>query len=294
MSSLTETAPAVQTPPLEVPQRLPLRSDGTRLMTLSASSLRLFWKCPERWRRRYLLRERESQGGAMVVGKSVGAAITAHFAAQIAGQKLSLSEADDLVVAEFEESAAQPLTDFGSDEPAGLREQGREALRAYLAELAPQVRPRAVERRFELRFEEAEWSLTGYLDVEDERDEVIDTKVKAKHVSKADALGDPQATMYLLARRLEGRESSRFSFHSIRRGVVKSGSRCLVVPALREVAALGAFEARVAATARQIDACAESGEWPLSSPDGWWCSSGMCRFWADCPGGAGAPELLAA
>ncbi len=286
MTSQTATADAVETPMPEVPRLLPLRCDGSRLMSLSASSLRLFWKCPERWRRRYLLRQREPQGGAMVVGKSVGAAITAHFAAQIAGEGLSLTEADDLVVAEFDESAGKPLTDFGSDEPDTLREQGREALRAYLEELAPQVRPRAVERKFELRFDGGvEWSVIGYLDVEDESGEVIDTKVRAKHVSAIDAGSDPQATLYLLARRLEGRKEGRFSFHSIRRGAVRSGPRCLVVPAERGARALHAFEGRVAATARQIAACAESGDWPLSSPDAWWCSAGMCLHWEGCPGG---------
>ena len=77
MSTQATTASAVDTLVPEVPRLLPLRCDGTRLMTLSASSLRLFWKCPERWRRRYLDKVPEPQGGAMVVGKSVGAAITA-------------------------------------------------------------------------------------------------------------------------------------------------------------------------------------------------------------------------
>src|SRR3712207_2703949 len=125
--------------PLTVPVRLPLRSDGTRLTTLSASSLRLFWKCPERFRRRYLLREREPQRGPMVLGKAVGAAATTPFSARIAGEPLTLSEADDLVVAEFDEKAAQPLTNFGQDDPGELREQARTALRAYLTDLAPSV-----------------------------------------------------------------------------------------------------------------------------------------------------------
>jgi hypothetical protein len=37
---------------LPVPARLPLRSDDTRLMTMSISSMALLWRCPERWRRR--------------------------------------------------------------------------------------------------------------------------------------------------------------------------------------------------------------------------------------------------
>jgi RecB family exonuclease len=273
----------------EVPVRLPLRNDGTRLMYLSVSSLALFWRCPERWRRRYLERQPEPQTGAMVVGKAVGATIAAHFTAQMAGEALSATEVDDLCAAEFDERAAQPLTDFGHDDPAELRDQAREALRAYLTELAPSVRPVSVERRFELRFDAAEWSILGYLDVEDASGDTIDVKVGAKHVSKARAERDPQPRVYALARRAEGRREGRFLFHSVRRGAIRSGERCLVVPARRGDAQLAAMETRIAQTARQIARCGDTGEWPLSTPDGWWCAPDQCRFWRRCPGGGGRP-----
>jgi hypothetical protein len=272
---------------LEVPKRLPLRSDGTRLVTLSASSLALFWRCPERWRRRYIEREREPQTGAMIIGASVGATVAAYFGARMRGEGLSAEDADDLCGAEFDERALQPQTDLGEDDPTLLREHSREALRAYLAELAPSVTPVSVERRFELRFDGAEWSLIGYLDIEDESGDTIDVKVGAKHVTEARARRDPQATLYQIARGAEGQADGRFLFHSVRRGAIRSGERCLVVPAERSPARLGAMEARIAQTARQIQRCAESGDWPLSSPDGWWCAPGQCRHWAHCPGGAG-------
>jgi hypothetical protein len=225
----------------------------------------------------------------MLVGKAVGATITAHFAARMAGEALSGSEADDLCAAEFDERAAQSLTDFGQEDPGDLREQAREALRAYLRELAPTVRPVSVERRFELRFEGAEWSIVGYLDVEDESGDTIDVKIGAKHVWDARADVDPQPTVYALARGAEGRPDGGFLFHSLRRGPIRSGGRCLVVPALRGAAQLAAMEARIAQTARQIGGCAETGDWPLSTPDGWWCAPGQCRFWSGCLGGVVRP-----
>jgi hypothetical protein len=275
---------AVEDGGLLVPRRLPLRANGTPLETLSVSSLALFWRCPERWRRRHLAGEREPQSGAMIVGKAVGAAITQHYAAQVAGQSLSASDADDICGAEFDESALRPGTEFGEDDPAELRGHGREALRAYLTEIAPRVRPVSVERKVELRFEGAEWAFSGYLDVEDECGTVIDVKVGKKHVTDAAAKRSPQATGYLLARATEGRPAERFEFHSIRRGAVR-GERCLVVPTTRGEGQLRALEARIAQTARQIVGCAESGEWALSSPDGWWCSKRMCAFWDSCEGG---------
>jgi hypothetical protein len=274
---------------LVVPRRLPLRSDDTRLMQLSVSSLALFWRCPERWRRRYLEREREPQTGPMLVGKAVGATVGAYFAARMAGEDLSAADADDLCRAEFDERLGQAGTELAGDEPDELREQSREALRAYLTELAPGVRPVSVERRFELRFEGAEWSLVGYLDVEDASGDTIDVKVGAKHVSELRAERDPQPTAYELARRAEGQPEGSFVFHSVRRGPIRSGERCLVVPARRSAKRLAAMEARIAQTAREIARCAESEDWPLSTPDGWWCAPGQCRFWSSCPGGGVRP-----
>ncbi len=107
---------------------------------LSHSSLSLLWRCPERWRRRYVLRERESVGGRAVIGKAVGAALTARFAAQIAGHSLSLTDADDLYLAEFDDAA--PAAFFKDKEPpAVLRRQGRQVLVAYLSRVAPTLRP---------------------------------------------------------------------------------------------------------------------------------------------------------
>jgi|SRR5215218_4585919 len=180
----------------------------------------------------------------------------------------------------------QSLTDFGQDDPDDLREQSREALRGYLEQLAPSVRPVSAERRFELRFDGAEWSIVGYLDIEDQSGDTVDVKIGAKHVSEARAERDPQPTVYGLACRTEGRPAGRFLFHSIRRGPIRSGERCLVVPAPRSAAQLVAMESRIAQTARQIARCVETGDWPLSSPDGWWCAPGQCRHWRDCPAGS--------
>jgi hypothetical protein len=115
---------------------------------------------------------------------------------------------------------------------------------------------------------------------------VIDVKLGAKHVTKARADRDPQAGSYLLARLAEGRPAPRFCVHSIRRGPVRSGERCLAVATERSRAQLAALEARIAQTARQIARCVESGDWPLSTPDGWWCAPGQCSFWASCPAGS--------
>jgi len=236
-----------------VPAHLPVSQ-------LSHSSLSLLWRCPERWRRRYVLRERESVGGRAVIGKAVGAALTARFAAQIAGHSLSLTDADDLYLAEFDDAA--PAAFFKDKEPpAVLRRQGRQVLVAYLSRVAPTLRPLSVERKVELRFDGAQWSFVGYLDVEDASGEVIDLKVKARHLSQAEADHSAQASAYLLARSLEGRPARRFAFHSLRRGAKRADIQ--VVATERSQGQLEAFERRLAQTARAIARCVETGAWAM-------------------------------
>ena len=204
----------------------------------------------------------EPSGGAALVGKALGAALTAYFAARIAGQALSLRDADDIYLAEFDDGT--PTAFFKLNEPAAeLRRQGRQALVAYLHRVAPSLRPTAVERRVELRFGGAvEWSVIGYLDVE-EPDTVIDVKLRGRHVSQAEADHSAQASLYLLARLLEHRPARRFAFHSIRRGA--KGVDIAIVATERSSGQLEAFERRIAQTAREIARCAETGDWPYTA-----------------------------
>jgi hypothetical protein len=271
-------------PSLLVPRLLPERHDGSRLRTLSVSSLKLLERCPERFRRRYLCGEREPASGAMLVGRAVGQAVTAYYAAGIEhGKRLSESEADDVLSDGFEEGAVG--TEFADDDPDELREAARSALRAYLRTLAPTTAVVSVERRIELRFEGTEWSFLCYLDMEDEAGDVLDLKVGGRHVTQARAERDLQASAYLAGRRAEGRPARRFRFQSVTTREPRSGPQALELETRRSDGELSLFERRLARAARLIGRYAESGDWPLSSPEGWWCSETMCAFWSGCEGG---------
>jgi RecB family exonuclease len=275
---------------LLVPRLLPERHDGTRLRSLSVSSMKLLERCPERFRRRYLCGEHEPTNGPMLVGRAVGQAVTAYYAAQIEdGTRLAESDADDVLLAGFDEGAA--ATDFGDDEPGELTERARSALRAYLNLLAPSTKAATLERRVETGFEGAEWSFLCYLDIEDEQGDVIDLKVGKAHVTQQKADRDMQASAYLLARLAEGRPARRFRFHSVVTKEPRAAPQALEVETERSRGQLALFERRIARAARLIERYSNGGDWPLSSPEGWWCSASMCAFWENCEGGGrGYPE----
>ena len=64
---------------IEVPRRLPVRYDGQPMRHLSNSSYTLFLACPDAWRRRYLLGEKEPPSGAMFLGSRVDETLTQYY-----------------------------------------------------------------------------------------------------------------------------------------------------------------------------------------------------------------------
>src|SRR3954454_1590111 len=96
-----------------------------------------------------------------------------------------------------------------------------DALAIILSELVPQLgRPVAVQRRLEFALAPGlEWTIQCHLDLEtlpDTDDDtvlptVVDHKVKGTPVSQAKADRDPQASLYLAGRWLEGHPAHEFA-----------------------------------------------------------------------------------
>lgn len=271
-----ETIEAVAESGLVVPRVLPVKH-------LSASSMGLFWKCAEAWRRRYILKIPLPPNANMLAGRAVGDALAAYYSSKIAGETLSGSEVDDLCVIGFDRGAEE--VSFDKEPAETMREHCRSGVAEYLELLAPEVRPASVERKIEMAFPGAEWRVVGYLDIEDEGGEVIDVKFKKDAVKQADADQDPQATLYLAGRRAEGKPAPRFLFHGGLRKPPKTAPRWQAVATERSERQLDAFEARIAQTARAIARCVETGDWSYATPAGWWCSESFCEHHSSCAGG---------
>ncbi|MGI8726630.1 MAG: PD-(D/E)XK nuclease family protein [Solirubrobacterales bacterium] len=263
---------------LAVPLELPVRS-------LSAGSIARFERCQSQWQAHYLLGRRDPPNLKMAAGSAIGNTLAALFAARIAGEgEISPVDADDRLAAEWEfEAGACAGVEAGEVDEVG--EGLRAPLRAYLEQVAPEIRPAAVEREVRFGFSGASWSVVGYLDLETEAGECIDYKCSTKHLAPARALTDIQPTTYLLAKTLEGAEAPSFAYHSLRRGRVRDESdRIRRVPAERTTTQIEGMGLRIASVARQIARAATTDEWAYST-QGWWCGEGMCANWERCPAG---------
>lgn len=272
---------------LEVPVTLP-----AGLTTLSASSILRFERCRESFLRNYVKREREIPNIRMAMGTAVSNSVTSHLVERRDSKDPSVASFVERAVAELESELRGALC------TAKERRTGKEAVttgvEAYAAEIIPRLDEAkieivAVEREIRFRFPETEWSVVGYIDIET-NGPIADIKFGKKHKSEAEADFGLQASLYMLGRFLEGTDpSAGFVFHSGRTTKPKDGERWRIIPddapSARTEVQLENLMARIAAAAREIVQCAETGDWGYST-EGWWCGKTTCPFHADCPAGA--------
>jgi hypothetical protein len=227
----------------------------------------------------------------MAMGTAVSNAVSAHLIARRDSKEPTMSNLVDRAVAELESELRDAIC------TAKERRVGEESVRsgveAYAAEIIPRLDETrtgivAVEREIRFRFPETEWSVVGYIDIET-TGPIADVKFGKKHKSIFDAAFGLQPSLYILGRFLEGCDpSSGFVFHSGRTTKPRDGDRWRIIPegspSPRTEGQLEQLMARIAAAARAITRCAETGDWGFST-EGWWCSPNVCPFHAACPAG---------
>ncbi len=293
---------------IEVPRQLPVRYDGQRLRHLSNSSYTLWATCPDSWRRRYILGQRTPQTAGMFLGSRVDDALSDYYRQILAhGEPPALDELlhryragwNDKLEAEHEHRGVI----FDEFDQQTAIELGARAIEAAFEQLIPQLgTPVAVQRKLTFKLADAlDWSIEGYLDLETQSpqpggdlvSEVVDYKVKggdAITAYKADR--DPQASLYLAGRWLEGQPAARFAFAQVLRpGRKRKRTSTSLISTTRTVGQLRSTLARIALAASQIsahyDRYGPDRPWGFADPASWKCSERYCEHWQRCPGGAG-------
>jgi hypothetical protein len=307
MSELTLTRAATPAA-ITIPVRLPDRADGTPIRHLSASSYNKWLACPEAWRRHYILGERAAPSGAMFLGSRVDDAVSTYYTHLLdTGEAMAGEQVLDVYRDRWMRARAEEAARLGVAWEDELPERhafalGRNAVTLAMRGLVPRLgTPVAVQRRLELTLAPGlEWTVLAYLDLETVVDGeggepepvVVDFKVRGSLVWQAQADSDPQASLYLAGRWLEGRPACEFRFAQI----AKPGKRRVnltagVIATRRTAGQLRGMLARLAVCAAQITACHErlgpDAPWGYADPGGWKCSPRWCEHWAACPGGHG-------
>lgn len=158
----------------EVTQSWPAELDH-----LSASSLKMFFKCPEQWRRRYVKGEKIPPAATLIQGRADHTAIEHNFREKIVtGDDVPVDDVAMIFAVEIdkeiEEAGGPGEVDFGAKvkgkterrkAAAAMKDSGVELVKAYRVQQCPGFEPVAVEEAFELEVPGVPVKITGRLDL---------------------------------------------------------------------------------------------------------------------------------
>lgn len=265
---------------------------------LSPSSLDLFAKCGEAYRRRYIDGDKIPPGVAAISGQASHRGAQHNFRQKIeSGEDLPASEIVDASVAAMDDAVSRDGVELSAEEAdRGLKivlGEARDIVAkraAWHAEhQAPAWQPHMVEEPLRIVVPDREYDLFGYVDLVAEAVSqsrvrqsglhVVDFKNRSKKATQDEASSSVALTFYAAAATLHYKEqvSSVVLDVSVAR---KSGDfDRQVIVSERGQKDFAALAARLDMVSRAIQA----GVFPPAKPDAWWCSSRWCGYYATCP-----------
>ena len=249
---------------------------------ISISQVLTYLRCPESYRRKYILGEKEPPSVALVEGG-------AHHRALERANNHKADVGADLAVEDHVALFSDTFTDatveadeelaWAEDEtPDGILARGRKLIEAYHASISPRLVPKDVEGR--INAEIAGTPLLGYADViagldGDDAPVILDYKTAKRAKTANDLANDLQLAIYARALGIE-----RVAFVSLcKTKTPKVELLTGVIPPEQQASAVRVVEGVVAAI--------NAGVFPPTDPGSWICSAKFCGHWERCRGCAG-------
>lgn len=138
---------------------------------LSATQITMYQRCPEQWRRRYVLGEKERPGAALIWGSADHYAHEVNFQQKIDSHsdlpvddiRLAFAEGFDAAI---ERNGGEGEVEWGSDQPGAIKDAGVELAAHYHRIVSPSIQPTAVESEFSLTVPGVPVPVIGRVDVE--------------------------------------------------------------------------------------------------------------------------------
>jgi hypothetical protein len=253
---------------------------------LSASSLGTFLRCPEQFRRVYLLGQRARPGAALVWGSADHYAHEQNFAQKILSHTDIAKPEVELAFAEgfdrsIDEQGGEGEVDWGDDKPSALKDKGVKLVGVYHEQVSPRVQPTAVEKAVKLELEGVPVPVIGRVDIATETT-LIEGKTAASKKREPEPQWRLQGALYQLATGLP------LEWHVKTKTKLPAVYTPLEEPGLRFVASKLLLDTtvermrRVVASMLYLYSLYGADEpWPTAAPDyGWAC--GYCGFRPEC------------
>lgn len=246
---------------------------------LSASSIRMYLRCPRQWWYRYVLGIKIAPDGGLVSGIAFHNAAEACLVYKIeTGENAPANEAEERA----RDNAVRGLDDaiLAEDQsPGAVVDKAVRLTSAWAKEALPEAKPASVEEGWELQIDNV--TVVGRIDMVSTDGHVVDWKTTSKAPPKPQALAaNPQTGLYSAA---TGAETVEYVH------VVDSKSKGPYIAPV-EVPAPLVKQSRELSQELVVDvagAC-QSGHFPRNT-EGWHCSARWCGYYSRCMSGKEKP-----
>jgi hypothetical protein len=193
--------------------------------TMSFSSINSFagyGGCQMAWAldRIYKCPPDKPKGQQLVLGTAFDAGVKTAHDATLSGERPTPDVAIGAAIDAWNEE--MDTGKYATDQWSGLPGLLPSAVRQYVTEVAPTIRPIATQHPVRIKFDEVDWELVAKIDLLAESDlapgleDIIDAKATASSSTKYLAENDLQLDLYAIARSFEGGKVGRTGFHAAR------------------------------------------------------------------------------
>lgn len=265
-------------------------SAGTAVLKWSNSALTTLQQCGEKFRRRYIEKERAPSSVSAVAGGTVHKVARTALLRKMTDQTLpSVEEAQDLAADEFEAawrsgvSLSAEERDQGIDAVHGEAKDFAVDLSAFhVSAVSPAIDPVGVERKITVKPKDSDIEINGVIDLIDRMPEgevIRDLKTSKKSPNGDAAEKSQQLTMYALIRRAEvGKIPVALALDHLVRTPARREKKHVPQVTFRSEEDLHTLVRRINTAVEAV----RRGIFVPANPDSWWCSSSWCEFYATC------------
>lgn len=257
---------------------------------LHFSALEVLWQCGEKFRRRYIEKERVGGTSYLHVGKAVDHAANINLQSKIDTDALLPAEQ---VMDEARDSVVRSMDDDGLTLEPGEKVLGESATKAAIVDktvrlarahavvLAPRLKPERVQAKWSLEIPGMPFDLVGTRDLDETDGTISDLKTSKKSPNKNQAVISDQLTTYALSRVVIDKAGAPVKVGLDYIVDLKTGVK--VADRLTSTRGKSDFEVLL----RRIENAAiilEKGAFtPANQGRDWWCSVKFCEFAPTCP-----------
>lgn len=241
---------------------------------LSASQLTMLARCPEQYRRRYLLGLKERPGAALMWGAADHYAHEQNFRQKIASHTdLPVGDVKEAFAEGFDQAVGRAgEIDWGNDTPGDMKDRGVVLAAHYHETVSPTVQPTAVEHSFQLRIPGVPVPVIGYLDVLEDGRAIERKTVKAKAVT-VKPRWRVQGMLYQLVERtpVHWHVSTKTKLPAVYTPATEPGLALDAVAVANETT-VRMVQTRVAQLLSLLDRFGPDNPWPDALTDDWACA----------------------